>query len=189
MEKAKDFFISMWNNFSDSLVFILAVLIIVAAVSIGGLVLVIINKTVRHGWFLFMIVKFLLYTITNEDSYINFFIAAVVAVIYMIGKAASNRRMKARFKTDEDFSENQDDYYRETYTNQESSREQEKREQGARQSQSSSDFVFFTHCKTKEQLSRMYKKLSLIYHPDCETGDANKFKEMQAEYERAMKMY
>lgn len=47
---------------------------------------------------------------------------------------------------------------------------------------------YFTDCKTVEAVKRRYKDLAKQLHPDC-GGDAEKFKEMSAEFEIAFKLY
>ena len=43
---------------------------------------------------------------------------------------------------------------------------------------------YFSECKTAEDVKRTYKEWAKKLHPDC-GGDAEQFKEMSAEYERA----
>lgn len=43
--------------------------------------------------------------------------------------------------------------------------------------------LYFEGCKTTEEIKSKFRKLAAKYHPDNPNGDAEKFKEMKAEYE------
>lgn len=45
---------------------------------------------------------------------------------------------------------------------------------------------FFEHCHTLDELKREYRRLAMIYHPDCGGTDAE-MQELNAAYEEAMK--
>ena len=47
---------------------------------------------------------------------------------------------------------------------------------------------YFKDCRTCEDVKQMYKKWAKQLHPDC-GGDAEKFKAMSAEYEKAFEAY
>lgn len=47
--------------------------------------------------------------------------------------------------------------------------------------------LFFSNCKTKEELDYRFKSLSKIYHPDNKGGDESLFKALKEDYENAKK--
>lgn len=46
----------------------------------------------------------------------------------------------------------------------------------------------FESCKNIEELKKEYKKAAIKFHPDSKTGDAEKMKEVNAEYEKMFRV-
>lgn len=58
------------------------------------------------------------------------------------------------------------------------------RQSRQRTSNNRNEFHFFSGCRTKEDLHRLYREMCKKYHPDNNNGDADTFKRMNAEYDR-----
>jgi len=50
-------------------------------------------------------------------------------------------------------------------------------------------FKYFGECKTKEEAKMVYRKLTKLYHPDSTTGNEEKFRAVEEEYERYVKSF
>ncbi len=50
-------------------------------------------------------------------------------------------------------------------------------------------FNYFRECKTLEDVKKAFRTLAKLYHPDMKTGDTEKFKAINNEYEEAFEYF